>query len=338
MSLKIGNIEIGERIIIVAEIGGNHNGDFDLAKRLIIEAAKNGADIVKFQTYQAEKLVSKSLPPLKHVQGIHKTLHDRLNSLQFNKKQWIELKEVAEKNRIVFLSTPFDIESADFLDPLIPAFKIASGDLENYPLIKHIAKKNKPIILSCGMASELEIKKTIELLPVDKTILLHCVAKYPTALEEVNLLSIRYLQDKVNLPVGYSDHTIGISACIAAAAMGAILIEKHFTMNKNQPVGDHLLSADPSDLYELVKKVREIEKMRGIYGKPTNADNPSRKWLRRSIYSKVDIEKGTKITEDMLLMLRPADGIPSEKIIKVIGSKAKIRILKGTLLSWDVLQ
>jgi sialic acid synthase SpsE len=335
--LKIGDIKIGSRIIIIAEIGGNHNGDFQKAKTMIHEAAVNGADVVKFQTYQASKLVSKSLPPPKHVKGIHKTLLDRLKSLEFSKEQWTELKNIAEKKGLIFLSTPFDEESADFLERFIPAYKIASGDLNNIPLLEHIAKKKKPIILSCGMADEREISMALNVLPKDKTILMHCIAKYPTPLEEANLLTIRYLKNKFSIPVGYSDHTIGISACIAAAAMGAIIIEKHFTLDKDQPVGDHKLSADPDDLGELVKKVREIETMMGVYGKPTVLDEPSRKWLRRSIYTKVDIDPETELTKEMLVMLRPSDGIPPKQLDKVIGRKIKNKVCKGTLLTYDML-
>jgi N-acetylneuraminate synthase/N,N'-diacetyllegionaminate synthase len=334
--MKIGNIEIGSRIIIVAEIGGNHNGDFSLAKRMVHEAAAHGADVVKFQTYQAGKLVSKSLPPPKHVQGIHKTLHDRLRSLQFTNAQWTELKTVTDKKGLIFLSTPFDEESADFIDTLMPAFKIASGDLNNTPLLAHIAKKNKPIILSCGMADDREISTALNVLPKEKTILMHCVAKYPTLPEESNLLTIPYLKNTFGMPVGYSDHTIGIDACIAVATMGVVIIEKHFTLDKDQSIGDHKLSADPVDLGKLVKKIREVEKMMGVYGKPTVFDESSRKWLRRSIYAKIDIKPGTELTKEMLVLLRPSDGIPPEQINKVIGRKTRDKIPKGTQLKYSM--
>ena len=335
--MKIGDIEIGNKIIIVAEIGGNHNGDFEIAKRMIHEAAAHGADIVKFQTYNARKLVSKSVPLPKHVQGVHRTLRDRLCSLEFSKDQWMELKDVAEQKGLIFLSTPFDEETADFLGPIVPAFKIASGDLNNLPLLEHIAQKGKPIILSCGMADEQEIMSALKLLPKDRTILMHCIAKYPTPPEEANLLSIVYLRDRFGVPIGYSDHTLGINACIAAAAMGSVVIEKHFTLDKGQPIGDHKLSADPKDLERLVGRVREIEKMMGVRGKPNESDEPSRRWLRRSIHARVDIEPGTELSKDKLIMLRPSDGIPPDQLDKVIGRKTREKIRKGSVLTYGML-
>ncbi len=287
--------------------------------------------------------------------GTHKTQFERFKSLQFTDGQWIELSELAKKEGLVFLSTPFDEESADFLDKIVPAFKIASGDLTNLPLIEHVAKKGKPIILSTGLSTTEEIEKIVEKIPKDQLILLHCIAAYPTPIEEANLRAIPFLKEKFKVPVGYSDHTIGNLACEIAVALGACVIEKHFTFDKNQPFGDHKLSADPGDMRELIGKIREIEKERSVEKididkefletilgkyekKPVPSEKEMIKKMRRSLHAAQDIPAGALLKREMMIALRPADGISPLDIHRVIGKTAKKAIKRYDAIKWEDLE
>jgi len=338
MAIKIRDIEIGERTLIIAEIGNNHKGDFNLAERLIREAAAAGAAAVKFQTFQAKHLVTNTMPVMVVAKGIHKTQRDRMESLQFSLAQWQKLKDLSDEVGLIFLSTPFDEESVDLLESMVSAFKISSGDLNNLPLVRHIVTKKKPLIVSTGMADIVEIESTLNIIPKDRVVLLHCVSLYPTPMEKANLLSIPFLQKQFNVPVGYSDHTIGITACMAAAALGAVVLEKHFTLDKTDPIGDHKLSADPKDLRQLCENVRQIEKARGVYAKPTDADRESRKTMRRSIYSAHDISAGEIITLESLVYLRPPEGLPPRKVDQLLGRKARVNIPQETPITYEMLE
>ena len=338
MAIKIGDIEIGKQILIIAEIGNNHNGDLELAKRLVIEAAAAGADAVKFQTFRADRLVSGSLPVMSHVSGIHQTQRERMKTLEFTPDQWRELKTVADNAGVMFLSTPFDEECADLLEPLVPAYKIASCDLDNIPLIRHVSSKNKPFLISTGMADLSEIEKVLNFVPHDRVILLHCVSMYPTPIEEAHLKNIPFLRKRFNVPVGYSDHTIGTFACTVAAALGAVVIEKHFTLEKTETVGDHRLSADPGDLKHLVENVRLIKKALGPDSKPERFDRESRRHMRRSIYSAKYIRAGENITDGDLSYLRPSGGIPPSEADRVVNCKARADIAPETLIRYDMLE
>ena len=331
--MKIGDFDISRKVMIIAEIGGNHNGDFEAAKEYIREAANSGCDVVKFQTYQAEGLVIRSaashVPTL--VKGISQ--FDRYRSLQFTKEQYQELASLAEQLNVIFLTSVFDNECADMVEDLVPAFKIASGDVTNLPLIRHVAKKGKPIILSTGMASTEEVREAVKGIPENQLVLLHCVSQYPAAIETANLRTIPYLKDEFGVPVGYSDHTLGTTACLAAVALGAVVIEKHFTLDKNQPVGDHRLSAEPSELAKLVADIREVEKALGSYGKqPESSELEMRKLARRSLVAKDNIPQGIILTEDMLIPLRPAIGISPNFIDRVVGKRPIRAIEKNTPL------
>lgn len=331
--MKLGNFEIGKKVFILAEIGNNHNGNFQIAKELVIKAAKAGANGVKFQTFNPDLYVAKNFKIFSHVKGIHPTQYERLKSIQLSHSQYYELKSLADKHGIIFSSTPFDEDSADFLDEIVPFFKLASGDLTNLSLLKHIATKGKPVVLSTGMGNTSEIRRAINEFPKVSVILLHCVARYPTPIEEANVLSIPYLRDEFSIPVGYSDHTIGLTACKTAVSLGAVLIEKHFTLDKNQSTGDHKFSADPVDLAELVTQVRDVEKALGVYGKPIENQMEAIKRMRRSMYARVDIHAGTTITPDMIVALRPAGGLPPDELDNIVGKIAKVDIKKDTLIS-----
>jgi sialic acid synthase SpsE len=331
--MKLRDFGIGERTFIIAEIGSNHNGDFNTAKDLAVLAKESGADAVKFQTYAAEKYIDRSVLPMAHVRGVHKTQQDRFKSLQFTPEQWAELAGFCGELGVIFFSTPADTGSADMLDQYVPVFKIQSGDVTNIPLIRHVVKKGKPVIMSTGMATEAELEEAVQEIPRDRLILLHCVAIYPTPADKASLMSIPYLKDKFGLPVGYSDHTMNSLACLVAVGLGAVAIERHFTDNKNQPIGDHKFSADPHEMKQMVEDIREIEVMRG--GFETRLSEPEldmRHAMRRGLSLTRDLSAETVLTEDMVIPLRPAKGLPPSRIDDIVGKKVKRDLKKGEFI------
>lgn len=343
--IRIGSRRVGENqpVFIVAEAGVNHNGSVRLAKKLI-DAAKNaGADAVKFQMFSAEKLVTKTAAKAtyqKKVSGA--TQYEMLKKLELSKNDFRTLKRHAEKLGLIFFVSPFDEEAADFLDELnVPAFKIASGELTNLPFLEYVARKNKPIILSTGMSTLQEVKEainTIKRTANKKIILLHCVSNYPAKLEDSNLKAIQTMKKSFNLHVGYSDHTLGITASIAAAALGACIIEKHFTLNRKLPGPDHKTSLEPDKLGEMVVRIREVEKALGDgIKRPTKSEEAVRNVVRRSIVARVNIPRGAVITEDMLELKRPGTGLGSRYLKKVIGKKTKKDIMADELVTLEKL-
>lgn len=326
--------KLNNKVFIIAEIGSNHNGDFHLAKEMITEAAKAGVDAVKFQTFRTENFFTKNIPAFPRARLLgYKTQFDRFKDLEFSNEQFVELFEYAQKNNLIFLSTPFDNDSVDFLNSLVPAFKIASADLINIQLLRYVASKGKPVILSTGQADLKEIDDAVKIFSAGQLALMHCVSAYPTPDEHANLLSIPFLKGRYNLTVGYSDHTVGILACIAAMAMGARIIEKHFTFDKSQRFGDHPLSANPEDLRLLVSEIRRLEKMLGEKGKKCQGcEVESKRQLRRSLHAKVDIPAGTVIRDDMLIPLVSNMGLPSNHVDKIVGKRVVRDIKKGEAL------
>lgn len=334
--MKIGPHDVTEHVLVIAEIGANHEGSLDDAKRLIEAAARCGADAVKFQTYRADKIVAAS--------EARRRAHFR--RLELPDADFQTLAQVAVEQGVVFLSTPFDVDSADLLDPLMPAFKIASGDLTATPLLAHVARKGKPIILSTGMASLEEIADAIctveETSPLgDKAplALLHCVSAYPTPDRQANLNAIPYLRDRTGRLVGYSDHTLGIEACLAAVALGARIIEKHFTFDKTRTtMRDHQLSADSTDLAQMVQGIRRIEVMLGEGGKPLmEVERHNRVSMRRSLAARTAIPKGAVITTSLLTILRPGTGISPSAIDRIVGQRAARDIVAGEVLTPDMV-
>lgn len=346
--IKIGGRYVGkaEPTFIIAEAGVNHNGSLDLAKELIIKAAESGADAIKFQTYKAEKLVTKSAPRYWDWKGEERpegTQFDSFSKLdKLPKDAYYEMVEVCQENNIEFLSTPFDEESADFLEEIgMKAFKIASSDITNIPLIKHIAKKQFPIILSTGASIIEEIEETVKIIREqdnEDIILLHCILSYPTEDKDVNLRMMQNMQQVfIDMPVGLSDHSIGLAVPVAAVALEATVIEKHYTVNKSLSLSaDHWLSVDPEELKTMVKYIRAVEVALGSPVKqPIEAETKALKYARRSIVAKQDISKGTRITEDMLVMKRPGTGVSPKFINKFIGMIARKDIKEDQLLTLD---
>lgn len=333
-TVKIGNKKIGGNspCYIIAEIGINHLGKMKLAEKMIQAASEAGADAVKFQAYKSEGFASKE-----KMQD-YKTF----KSCELNEKQFRQIKKIAGKKGLEFFASAFDAESADLLQKLqIPCFKIGSGELTNIPLLKHIAKKKKPIILSTGLASELEIKQALKAIYSTgnkKVVLLHCVAEYPAPIEKLNLRKIAALKKKFKVPVGFSDHSLGINAAIAATALGAKAIEKHFTSDKNLPGPDQAMSSDAAELKRLVEAIRQTELALGTGSFKAVEGKKSRILARKSLAALQEIKAGETITEKKVFAKRPATGIGPNDIGRIIGKKAKAKIMQGETLTWKKIQ
>ncbi|WP_072216702.1 N,N'-diacetyllegionaminate synthase [Campylobacter coli] len=321
-----------KKALIIAEAGVNHNGDLNLAKKLIEVAAKSGADFVKFQSFKAELCVSKNAK--KAAYQLKTTAKDESQlemikklELDFNAHQL--LISHAKQCGIAFLSTPFDLESIELLDDLgLEVFKIPSGEITNLPYLKKIAKLNKKIILSTGMSNLGEIEAALEILCQGGTqraniTLLHCTTEYPAPFDEVNLKAMQTLKNAFNLDVGYSDHTKGIHISLAAIALGASVIEKHFTLDKNIPGPDHKASLEPDELQELCTKIREIESALGDGIKQASkSERKNIEIARKSLVAKKKIKKGEIFSEENLTTKRPASGISAMRYDEYLGKKA----------------
>lgn len=338
------------KVLIIAEAGVNHNGDLEIAKHLIESAAEAGADYVKFQTFKADKLVSKSAKKAayqqKNISSSDDTQMSMLKKLEIPEDWYSELVSHAKKHNIAFLSTGFDEESIDFLDTLeIPFFKIPSGELTNKPYLMHIASKGKPVILSTGMATLLEIEKSLAVLinegvPKEAITILHCNTEYPTPMKDVNLLAMRAIGDLLAVKFGYSDHTIGIEVPIAAVALGAKVIEKHFTLNRMMEGPDHLASLEPCELKQMVLAIRNIELAISGSGlkEPSASEINNIQIARKSIHISHPIPKGTILNQTHLSMKRPGDGISPMDIDKIIGKKIILDLDSDSKLQWEHLE
>jgi N-acetylneuraminate synthase/N,N'-diacetyllegionaminate synthase len=324
---------MNSRVIIIAEAGVNHNGDYENAKKLILAASNAGADYVKFQTFKADKLVSKDTKKADYQLANSKedgdTQYEMLKKLEMSEAWHYELIKYANECGIKFLSTGFDEESIDFLDSLnIDFFKIPSGEITNKPFMKHIARKGKPIILSTGMANLEEISDAIRVLNENgisnnELTVLHCNTEYPTPMSDVNLKAMCFLKEEFKINIGYSDHTLGIEVPIAAVALGAKVIEKHFTLDKKMKGPDHKASLDPYELKHMVNAIRNIEIAITGSGikKVTQSEMKNIQVARKSIHLNNFISAGDFIQEKDLIMKRPGTGISPMQIDLVIGKK-----------------
>lgn len=321
------------QILIIAEAGVNHNGDIDVAKRLIEVASEAGADYIKFQTFKTELCISKNAKKADYqlkTTDENESQFDMVKKLELDIEKHKILLEYCKKNHIQFLSTAFDLDSIDLLVELgIDIFKIPSGEITNLPYLKKIASFNKNIILSTGMATLGEIEKTLNVLVEngtqrEKITLLHCNTEYPTPIEDVNLKAMQTLKEAFKLPVGYSDHTLGITIPIAAVAMGASIIEKHFTLDKGMQGPDHSASLEPNELKSMIKSIRELEQAFGDgIKKPSKSESKNINIGRKSIVAICSIKKGEIFTEKNLGVKRPGIGISPMLWDEVIGKVAK---------------
>ncbi len=317
------------KTFIIAEAGVNHNGSLECAKRLVDAAAEAGVDCVKFQTFKSENLVSSRASKAEYQKvntGNDDSQLSMLKKLELSFGDFIELKGYCENKGIMFLSTAFDLESADFLASLgMQVWKVPSGEITNLPLLERIAKTGKDIIMSTGMADETEISEAVKVLSRGggRLTLLHCTTEYPAPLKDVNLKAMLTLGEKYNVPFGYSDHTKGITVSVAAAALGATVLEKHFTLDKTMDGPDHKASLEPDELKELVRAVREVEAALGDgIKRPAESEVKNKSIARKCIVAKRDINKGEEFTEENITTKRAGEGISPMKWYSVLGTKA----------------
>ena len=336
---------------VIAEAGVNHNGDVAIAHQLIDVAADAKANAIKFQTFNADKLTSnKALLADYQRAGGEISQQQMLKKLELSIDDHLELKKHCDQKNIEFMSTAFDHDSADFLVKLgIKRVKVPSGEITNHPFIGHLSKFKLPMIISTGMThleEIIEAKNVIEnawaelsKVPAGNDLqVLHCTSLYPAPFEEVNLRAITLLQETLDLPIGYSDHTLGIDASIMAVALGACTIEKHFTLDKNAKGPDHKASLVPSELKTLVGKIRDTEIALGAKEKfPTDAELKMRTFARRSLTIRREVEAGARITEDDIAILRPGSGIEPKFLNDVLKRRTKVRLNSGHTLTWDDL-
>lgn len=343
--IDVSGIQIGHGYpcFIIAEAGVNHNGSLDMAKHLIDKAFEAGADAVKFQSFKSEKVVSSIAPKAEYqllTTNPNESQLDMIRTLELSVAAHQELQAYSHKQGILFISTPFDEESADLLEELkVPLFKIPSGEITNWHFLQYVARKGKPLIVSTGMSYLSEVEEALRVIRqagCEQLVLLHCVSNYPTNPAEANLKAMHSMATALQVPVGYSDHTLGIEVSLAAVALGACVIEKHFTLDKNLPGPDHKASLDPQELKALVKGVRTVERALGNGLKqPTESEANTRAIARRSLAVKCDVTEGTVIQPEMLTALRPASGISPTLQELVLGRKVTRSLQAGQLISWS---
>ena len=339
--IGIGGKQVGESepCFIVAEVGLNHNGQLLLAKKLVDIAAESGADAVKFQKREIADILTKDAleqPYLKPTSW-GKTYGEHREALELSNEEFEELSDYCKEKGVIFFASAWDKKSADFIEKLdVPAFKIASADLTNLPLLKHISKKGIPIILSTGMSTIEEIEDAVNLIGEhnDELILLHCVSTYPSEFKGLNLRVMNALKERFDVLVGYSGHERGIAVSEASVALGAVMVERHFTIDRTLPGPDHAASLEPTGLEKLVRDIRNIELSMGDSAKKIHRDEkPIRDKLAKSLVASRDIAKGTVITEEMLTTKSPGTGLPSKHYYTVPGKKAKRDIKEDTLIT-----
>lgn len=336
--MDIGGFNLDEKVLVVAEIGNNHEGNVEVAKTLVQRAAACGVDAVKFQTFQTRYFVSSR----------DQARYERLLQFELPYPAWEELAKVAKDLGLLFFSTPLDLESAKFLKDLVDCYKIASGDNNFFPLIEQVCATGKPIILSTGLSDLSRVQQAQQFIQAQWSrhglqpglAILHCVSSYPVPAEQANLAAIPYLKSKLGCAVGYSDHTLGLEACTIALALGAQIIEKHFTLDKNySDFRDHQLSADPVEMQELVAQATRIPMM---VGKPAKTVQPCEMELvqaaRRSIVAGANLTQGHRLNRDDLLWLRPGTGLPPGEENLLVGRTLKRDMALGEPFSLDDLE
>ena len=316
-------------VYIIAEAGVNHNGSFELACKLVDAAKTAGVDCIKFQTFKSKNLVSHNAQKAEYQKGTtgEGSQVDMLQKLELSYDEFIKLKVYCDSVGITFLSTPFDFDSIEFLNSIdLPFWKIPSGEITNLPYLLALARTGKPVVMSTGMCEMAEIEAAIRVLQENGTKeikLLHCNTEYPTPYEDVNLKAMQTMRDAFGLEVGYSDHTKGVEVPVAAVALGAVVIEKHFTLDRNMEGPDHKASLEPEELADMVQSIRHIEKALGSGDKtPSPSEKKNIAVARKSIVARQTIKAGEELTVENITVKRPGSGISPMKWFDVIGTKA----------------
>ena len=343
--LSVANREIGRGrpCFVIAEAGVNHNGDLDMACRMIDVAADAGADAVKFQTFNAIRVVTVDAPKADYQQrntGDDASQLNMLRRLELSSDAHRMLLERCQDRGLIFMSTPFDEESADFLDELgVPVYKVASGEVTNLPFLDHVARKGKPVIVSTGMCNLGEVEAAVDVIRQsgnEQVVLLHCVSNYPARATDVNLRAMSTLAAAFGIPVGYSDHTEGIEVALASVAMGACVVEKHYTLDRNLPGPDHIASVEPDEFIRLVRGIRVVESAMGDGRKvPTASEANTAAVARRSLVAASRVTSGTVLTDELIAVRRPGTGLPPSMREQLVGRVAREDIPAGALLTLE---
>lgn len=344
MELRIKNRAIGDGhpVFVIAEIGSNHNQDFSLAIAHIDAAAEAGVDAVKFQTFRADKHVSKYAEMPSYLKG-YDNIHELIRTLELDRDWQKPLQEYAESKGLIFLSSPCDYEAVDGLEALgAPAHKVASFDLPDLDLVRYIAKTQKPVLLSTGLADWMEIQRAVDVCRAegnDQIALFQCTSLYPAPAHLSNLKAMATMRAAFGVITGYSDHTLGDTIPLAAVAMGAAVIEKHFTLDRSLPGPDHCFAIEPSELKDMMQKIRDVEAAIGNGAKtgPRQEELEMYQKARRSLHATRDIAAGEVITEDMLAVKRPGFGIQPYQKGQVIGRAARADIKADQWIAWDMI-
>jgi len=344
--MKIGDWHLSSgTTFIIAEAGVNHNGDLELARLLVDVAVRAGANAVKFQTFKADKLVSVNAPKAEYqrqTSDATESQYDMLRRLELSLEAHKYLFAYCTRKNILFMSTPFDEDSANVLDELgVTAFKIPSGEITNLPLLTHIARKDKPMIVSTGMSTLGEVEtavNTVESAGNANIVLLHCVSNYPADPADVNLRAMHTMATAFDVPIGYSDHTQGIEVSLAAVALGACVIEKHFTLDRGLPGPDHAASLEPAELAEMVRCIRIVELSLGNgRKKPATSEADTTAVIRKSLVAECDLTTGTILRDAMIGIKRPGTGLPPAMRSLLIGKTLTRDVARGTLLTLEMI-
>lgn len=346
MTLSIGDrsIGLGAPCFVIAEAGVNHNGDVARALELVDAAALAGADAVKFQTFSADRLATAEAPKAAYQQertGAAGSQRDMLRALELSGHAHASLQRRCAERGIVFLSTPFDERSADLLDTLgVPAFKIPSGEVTNTPLLMHVARKGRPLLISTGMATLDDVRHAVDAIRGagnDRIVLLHCTSAYPAPIDGANLRAMHTLAETFGAPVGYSDHTPGIAVALAATALGACVIEKHLTLDRTLPGPDHQASIEPDEFAALVRGIRAVEAALGDGVKmPSDSERALAAAVRRSLVAARDLAAGERLTPDMVIAKRPGTGLAPAALPQMLGRRLRVAVPADSLLALEM--
>lgn len=338
--MKVGDFDLNRAVFVIAEAGVNHNGDMKIARRLIEEAAKAKANCVKFQTFKTSELVSETAPKAKYQNSTtdpSESQADMLRKLELSEDNFIELKKICKENNIMFMSTPFDIPSANLLNRIgVDAFKIPSSEVTNVPFIEYLTRFGKPLLISTGMCTIGDVDRLYQRLIELKAsfCFLHCVSEYPSPIQDTNLKAMGTMKNAFGVPVGYSDHTKGIHIPIAAVALGAQIIEKHFTLDREMQGPDHRASIEPDELGQMVRQIRHVSLALGNGIKnPSKIEIENSKASRKSLVAAEDLKAGTTLTEKSLVAKRPGTGMPPYMKDFVLGMVLTTDLKKDEILT-----
>ncbi|MCA9062946.1 MAG: N-acetylneuraminate synthase [Planctomycetaceae bacterium] len=333
----------GQPCFVIAEAGVNHNGRLDLALRSIDAAAEAGADAVKFQTFRADRIVTRSAPQARYQQqnmGTEQSQYDMLKALELTDDNHHAIVQHCRDRGVLFMSTPFDEQSASFLQSLdMQVFKMPSGEITNLPFLRHVARFGRPMIISTGMSTLGEVEAAVNAVEEagnSQIILLHCVSNYPAPPHEVNLRAMLTMKAAFGYLTGYSDHTLGTEVGIASAALGACVLEKHYTLDRSLPGPDHAASAEPAELQQLIRGIRNVESALGNGQKrPSASEMDTAKVARKSLVAAIDIAEGTQLTDDMIAVRRPGTGLPPAMKPHLLNRRIKVSLAAGDLLQLE---